>query len=213
MAKGRLNAGGGCIGGRGAGPGHGRRAAPAADPGPVAGAGAEHFKKSHRQQTLEARYLTDAGPMSCDRIINAERGHCPVLRVPARGIMRGKRGSSGWRTSKRRPVKRRWSRPLGSTSAATAPAGCKSRCAITGTGWVGSACTRPCAAGPACAATESVRSAHDRLHARIALCPQPVAEPPQAYSSTATALAPGRAPSTTATRVGNCSTTTQPCAR
>ena len=40
---------------------------------------------------LQARYLTDAGPMSCHRFINTERGHypvrrlCQVLGVPASG--------------------------------------------------------------------------------------------------------------------------------
>ena len=80
MVKSRPNASCGRIGGR-AGPGHGHRAAPAAGPGPAAGAGTGHLKKSHCQQTLEARYLADAGPVSRYRFINAERGHHPVRRL------------------------------------------------------------------------------------------------------------------------------------
>lgn len=49
--------------------------------------------------------------------------------------MRGKRGGSERWGQQRRPGKRRWSRPLGTISAATAPAGFKWPCAKTGTEW------------------------------------------------------------------------------
>ena len=48
--------------------------------------------KSHCQQTFQARYLADTGPMSRYRFIAAERGHypvqrlCQVLGVPASGF-------------------------------------------------------------------------------------------------------------------------------
>ena len=48
---------------------------------------------------------------------------CSVLGVPAVGIMRGKRSSNGWWGRQCRPGKRRWSKPLASINAATAPTG------------------------------------------------------------------------------------------
>ena len=50
------------------------------------------IEESHRQQTLEACYLADAGPMSRYRLTAAGRGHYPVRRlcqglgVPASGF-------------------------------------------------------------------------------------------------------------------------------
>ena len=49
--------------------------------GLAAGTGAGDLRKSHRQQTLKARYLADAGLMSRYRFIAAERGHYPVRRL------------------------------------------------------------------------------------------------------------------------------------
>jgi len=49
------------------------------------------LKKCHRQQTLEARYLADTGPVSCCRFTEAQRHHdavrllCQMLSVPASG--------------------------------------------------------------------------------------------------------------------------------
>ena len=111
------------------------------------------FKKSHRQQTLEARYLTDQDPMSLYRFIAAERGHCPVRRrcqvwtcrpsvtIPSR------RASSGRWDRKRRPRKRHWSRLFGIINAAMARVGCRSCCARTGIEWAVSACARLCSGG------------------------------------------------------------------
>ena len=77
VAEGGPNARRGHIGG-GAGPDHGGRTAPTAGPGPAASAATGDFRKSHCRCLLHAQALTDAGPISRYRFIEAERSQYPV---------------------------------------------------------------------------------------------------------------------------------------
>ena len=127
--------------------------------------------------------------------------------------MRGKRGSSGRRTSKRRLGKWPWSRLPASTNTATTPAGCKALPAL-GQRRLGLSVRIP----------EQVHQARRGLARGGPPCqenwsPQPCSGPfsrshsPRACSSTRTGVVPGRAANIAATPTAPSCTGTGPCVR